>query len=380
MISRREFFGRMSRLGVGTASASLAWKALEAALPGEALAKGKRLPPVEAEYYTKHSDGTVTCGLCRHAERLFKGQVGKCKTRVNLGGTLKTYGCGQPCVLNVDPIEKNPLNHVLPGRRVLAIAHGGCNFVCHYCQNWQFSQEGPDKTDNLDFNERQSLDLAKSKSLVGVVFTYTEGTTHIEFNQKFSQAARGMGLRAFLCTNGYVQKKPLEDFLKLLDAVTITVKGFRDQFYDEYMGAKSYKPVLEACETVKAAGKWLEVATLIVPTMNDSDGELRAIAQWMAKQLGLQTPWHLQRFSPQFKLKNLPETPARALERARKIGLDAGLKFVYITNLAPHEGNHTYCPRCAKPVIKRVGLKVLENALRGGRCPSCSTPTPGVWA
>ena len=372
-MDRRQFIAEMAKLGF---AAQLA--------PGVAGAagffdRGVRLPPVEADYYTKNSDGSVTCLLCPHHETLHPGQTGRCRVRTNIRGTLKTFASGQPCVVNLDPIEKNPLAHVLPGSNTLSVAHAGCNLRCHYCQNWQFSQSSPRETRNLEFDQDEAVSLARGKSIPSVTFTYTEGTTHIEFNKRFAAAARRLGLRVYLCSNGYIQPKALGDFLDVLDGVTITIKGFTDEFYQQYIGAHSYKPVLETCKQIKAAGKWLEVATLIVPGLNDSTRELTSIAEWVRHSLGPCTPWHLERFTPKYKLLNKPQTPVATLEKARTIGKRAGLCYVYISNFAPHPANHTYCHQCRKPVIKRLGFKVLRNSLRNGRCPHCRTKIPGVW-
>jgi len=373
-MDRRQFIAEMAKLGFAIQ-----------VLPSAACAAGffergsVHLPPHEAEYYTKNRDGSVTCGLCPHRETLRHGQTGRCRVRTNRGGVLKTYAVGQPCVVNVDPIERNPLNHVLPGCSVLSIAHAGCNLRCHYCQNWQFSQQTPLETRNLKFDQKETLALAQRKGIRAITFTYTEGTSHIEFNKRFAAAARKLGLRVYLCTNGYIQPRPLADFLRVLDGVTVTIKGFSEAFYQKYIGARSFKPVLASCKQIKASGKWIEVATLVVPALNDSDRELAAIARWIRRNLGADTPWHIERFTPKFKMLNRPQTPVATLERARRIGRREGLRYVYISNLAPHPANDTYCPRCRKPVIKRLGFKVLRSNLRDGRCPSCRTAIAGVW-
>lgn len=372
-MQRRQFIAEMAKLGFAIQLA-----------PGVAGAaglfgRGVHLGPIEADYFVKNSDGSVICMLCPHHETLRPGQTGRCRVRTNIGGTLKTYASGQPCVVNLDPIEKNPLAHVLPGSSTLSVAHAGCNLRCQYCQNWQFSQTSPRETRNLKFDTDETVGLARDKRIPSITFTYTEGTSHIEFNTRFAAAAKRLGVRVYLCTNGYIRSKPLADFLEVLDGVTVTIKGFTDEFYQRTIGASSYKPVLESCKQVKAAGKWIEVATLIVPGLNDSTRELTAIAKWVRQNLGRNTPWHLERFTPKYKLLNTPQTPIATLEKARTIGHRAGLRYVYISNFAPHAANHTYCPRCRKPVIKRLGFKVLRNSLRNGRCPHCRTPIPGVW-
>ena len=377
-MDRRQFIAEMAALGFVLVEADSLRNAADAA--GWRGPGGVHLPPAEAQYYVRNADGSVTCHLCPHRETLRHGETGRCRVRTNDRGTLKTHAVGQPCVVNVDPIEKNPMTHALPGTSVLSLAHAGCNLRCQYCQNWQFSQQSPRETRNLRFDQSETLGLARRKELRAVTFTYTEGTTHIEFNRRFAAAARERGLRVFLCTNGYIQPKPLADLLTVLDGLTVTIKGYTDAFYQKYIGAASFRPVLESCKQIKAAGKWLEVATLIVPGLNDTTRELTAIARWIRTELGRDTPWHIERFTPKYKLLNRPQTPVATLEKAHTIGRREGLRFVYISNLAPHPANHTYCPRCRKPVIKRLGFKVIRNTLRSGCCPHCNTKIPGMWS
>ena len=380
MLTRRAFMARLLDHGADAALLAFLYEALTHSNTAKGAPIGVHLPPAEAEYYAKSLNRSVDCNLCPRREHLDAGQTGQCRVRTNDGGVLKTYACGQPCVLNIDPIEKNPACHFFPGSKALTIAHAGCNLHCMYCQNWEFSQKTSLETNNLSYNEEETLRLASQKGVIGVTFTYTEGTSHIEFNKKLAAAARRMGLRTYLCTNGYVLPQPLSDFLELLDGVTVTIKGFTDSFYEKYIGAKPFEPVLESCRAIRKSGKWLEVATLIISGINDDDEELRKIARWIREDLGPQTPWHLERFAPKYMLSNRPQTPVKTLETARDIGMRAGLKYVYVSNVAPHSGNHTYCPKCGKMVIERLGFKILQNRLRGGRCPYCSASIPGIWA
>jgi pyruvate formate lyase activating enzyme len=293
---------------------------------------------------------------------------------------MATRAWNQPCVLNVDPIEKNPLAHVLPAAEALSVAHAGCNLRCLYCQNWEFSQKSPTETRNIqDFDPASAVEKAGARRLRAIAFTYTEPTSAIEFVAEMAAIAKAKGLVPTLCTCGFVQPRPLRELLEPFAAVTITYKGPTEAFYRKVCQAE-LRPVLDSMVLAKGLGKWLEVATLVVPTLNDDDASLRTMAAWMVRNLGPETPWHLERFVPQFKLRDLPETPQATLEKARRTGLEAGLKFVYISNLAPHEGNHTYCPGCRRAVIKRLGFKVLANDLVAGRCPHCKQMVPGVWA
>jgi pyruvate formate lyase activating enzyme len=373
MNTRREFMGEMARLGVGAAFAPLVARLLA----GDAYAEG--LGPQPARYWVPAAERCVQCQLCPRGERLSPGDFGCCHVRQNLGGKMVTHGYDQPCVLNVDPIEKNPLANFLPGAQVLSMAHAGCTLSCLYCQNWQFSQRKPTETKNVkDFDRKEALQRAAERKLKGLAFTYTEPAMSPEFVDDVCTLAATLDLRLTLCTCGFVQPKPFRSLIAPFAAVTITYKGPDDAFYKKVCNA-SLGPVQDSMLQVKAEKKWLEVATLIVPTLNDEAAGLKEIAGWIAKNLGPDTPWHLERFMPQYKLNDLPPTPQETMEKARKIGLDAGLRFVYISNLAPHDGNHTYCPNCKKAVIKRLGFKILANDLAGGRCPHCRTALPGVW-
>ena len=373
MIRRREFVRTMARLGLGAGFAPLVGRLLEG--PASA-AEGATGP---AQYWHPEG-GKAVCDLCPRAESLADGEAGFCRVRQNRGGKLVTRGWDRPCILNVDPVEKNPLAHVLPGAEMLAVAHAGCNLRCLYCQNWEFSQCSPDETRNLrDFRKDDALAKARQRKLRGLAFTYTEPASCPEFVGELAAMAKALGLVPTLCTCGFVQPAPLARLLEPFAAVTVTYKGPTEAFYERVCGAQ-LRPVLDAMVRIKAQRKWLEVATLVVPTLNDDPAGLRTMAAWMVRNLGPDTPWHLERFQPQYKLRDLPQTPQATLEKARQIGFEAGLKFVYLSNLAPHEGNHTYCPGCHRAVIKRLGFRVLENSLLAGRCPHCRAALPGLWS
>jgi pyruvate formate lyase activating enzyme len=374
MTDRREFLALTAKLGLSAAFAPLVARLLA----GDAHAASGGTHP--ATYWEPAPNNCTQCRLCPREEKLKPGEFGACHVRQNVGGKVVTHGYDQPCVLNIDPIEKNPLAHVLPGAQLLSVAHAGCNLSCLYCQNFQFSQSKPTETRNVkDFDRADVLRKAVEKKLKGLAFTYTEPCMTPEFLDDISTLAASLELRMTLCTCGYVQAKPFRALLAPFSAVTITYKGPTEAFYHKVCNAK-LQPVQDAMLLAKEEKKWLEVATLIVPTLNDDAAGLKGIAAWLAKNLGPDTPWHLERFMPMFKLKELPQTPQETMEKARQIGLDAGLRFVYISNLAPHDGNHTYCPSCRKPVIKRLGFKIIANDLARGRCPNCRTQLPGVWA
>ena len=381
---RRVFLKKLALAGIGAGILPVIEKALvvfnvQQAF-GAAFAASMRRGPVKAEYFYKaeHSSD-VQCTLCPHNERLAPGEWGKCRTRKNRGGVLYSYGYGQPCILNIDPIGKNPLANFFPDMNILSIAHAGCNLRCLYCQNWEFSQKSPTQTRNISpFDPGHIVRKIRGRKLEGIGFTYTEPACCPGFVKEFAAFCKDYGLKRTICTAGYIKEAPFRDILREFDAVTITFKGNSDRFYREVTGA-SLRPVLRSLELAKSEGKWLEVATLVVPGLNDTDDTLRGIARWIRSQLGEDTPWHIEKFNPQFKLQKLPPTPQKTMERARRIGLDTGLKYVYTSNIAPHAGNHTYCHSCGKVIVKRMGFNVLKNNVNYGRCPYCSAIIPGVW-
>ena len=383
-ISRRDFIHYMKKLGISMAMAPVVLKALE--LLGVGGEHGSA-HGASAETIFKHADfqeripGTsnVRCTLCPRREVLKPGQTGFCRIRKNIGGELVTYGYDQPCIMNVDPIGKNPLFNFHPEMTVLAIAHAGCNLRCLYCQNWQYAMESPLNTRNItSFNSGEIVSKIKARSIGGISFTYTEPACCPEFVSEFASFCGEFELKRTICTAGFIEKTPLRKLLKHFDAVTITFKGPDKKFYQNVTSA-TLKPVLNSMVLAKNEGKWLEVATLVVPTLNDDRKSLTTIARWIKDNLGKNTPWILEKFEPQYRLKRLPPTSQSTMETARRIGLDTGLEFVYISNLAPHTGNHTYCPSCGKVLIKRLGFKVLDNSLQNSKCCFCGQAIAGVW-
>lgn len=375
-LSRRECLKLMGRFGAGMALYPLLSRILfeESAYGAEA---GKVMG---AMYWDAQGGKKVQCNLCPRREILDEGACGICLSRQNQNGKLVTLAYDRPCVLNVDPIEQNPLAHVLPGENVLAVAHAGCNLQCQYCQNWQYSQKKPTETKNVEgFVRAEAIGRAQKAKIRGVSFTYTEPAADPEFVKEMAMLAKSKGLLCAMCTCGFILEKPFKAMLEPFKAVTITYKGATEAFYSEVCGG-NLKPVLEAMRIAREEKKWLEIATLVIPGMNDSTADLRTQAEWISKNLGPDTPWHLERFMPMYKLAKLSPTPQPTLERARQIGFDAGLRYVYISNLAPHEGNHTYCPKCHAMLIERLGFKILRNEMKSGRCPHCQQRLPGIWS
>lgn len=283
-----------------------------------------------------------------------------------------------PCIISVDPIEKHPFNHFLPGAKTLSIATAGCNLRCLYCQNWQQSQARPEHLRNFSLQPEEASKKAKEHNIPIIAYTYTEPVVFWEYVMDTSEKAKAMGLKNVVATALFMNKEPIREWCKVTDAFTVALKGFDDEFYRKVVGC-SLKPVLDALVTVKEEGVWLEVVVLIVPTLNDDMKQIKDMCLWIKRNLGAQVPVHFGRFVPEYKLRNLPRTPIPTLEQCHQIALDVGLHFVYIFNVSPHEANHTYCPKCQTKLIRRLGFKVLENNLNKGACPKCKTRIQGIW-
>jgi len=309
---------------------------------------------------------------------LAEGKTCFCRTRTNIKGTLYSRAWGNPCIVSLDPIEKLPLSNYLPGETVVSLATGGCNLRCTYCQNWEQSQKKPDDVKpTFDLDPGQAVASAVKKEVGTIAFTYTEPTAFLEYTFDIAAEAKRKGVRCVSGTAAYINKRPIREACKVIDAFSVTLKGFDETFYKKVC-AVELKPVLSAIEEIKSEGRWLELSTLIVPTYNDDIGKVKEMAKWIRKTLGTKVPWHFARFVPRYKLRNVPQTPVQTLEDARKVALDEGIEFVYTSNIAPHEGNNTRCPKCDRMLIERVGFRVIENTIKTGRC-RCGKSIAGVF-
>jgi len=331
----------------------------------------------EAVLYEKLSDNRVRCNLCAHRCIIADGKKGICLVRENRGGTLYTLVYGRTIAQHVDPVEKKPLFHFYPGSTAYSIATPGCNVRCRWCQNWEISQMPRERhlIMGQEASPEQIVAAAKHAGCRSIAYTYTEPTVFFEYAYDTARLAHEAGLTNIYVTNGYMTEEMLETFRPYLDAANVDLKAFRDETYRRYVGAH-LQPVLEAMKMMKRLGIWLEVTTLVIPGINDDDGELKDAARFVAEELGVDTPWHISRFFPAYKMTDVPPTPIETLQRAREIGLEAGLCYVYVGNV-PGEENTT-CHKCGRLLIRRVGFHVVENHISDGRCPYCGTPVAGV--
>jgi len=345
----------------------------------EALRAKEGVEAREAMYYAQLGSGVVKCELCPRGCILTEGQKGVCRARKNIGGKLHTLTYGQPCVVMIDPIEKGPIFHMTPGAQSLTIATAGCNLKCKYCQNWQFSQVGPEQTENYDLPPEDVVELALSSGAEAIVFTYTEPTIYYEYMLDTAKLAKGKGLKTVMITGGYINPEPLKGLSKHMDAIKVDLKGFSEKFYREVCGGELW-PVLETIKQVREEGGWLEVVNLVIPGLNDDLQEIGEMCEWIRDNLGTDVPLHFSRFFPAYKLSRHAPTPVSTLEQAIQIAKDMGLKYVYIGNVPGHEAGNTYCPKCGKLLIKRIGYTaVLENNIVDGKCKFCGHEIPGVW-
>ncbi len=332
----------------------------------------------EARFWNKADDGKVQCFLCAHRCLVAEGKVGICGVRRNEGGVLYTLVWARSIAANVDPIEKKPLFHFLPGSTAFSIATVGCNFRCAFCQNSDISQY-PHETHRITGDEFPPEDVVASALKNGcqsISYTYTEPTIYLEYALDTAVLAKGRGLFNNMITNGYTSTEVIESDLKgTIDAANIDLKAFTDSFYKKLCSAR-LTPVLDAIRAYHAAGIWIEITTLVIPGENDSDTELRDIASFI-KSVDPDIPWHISRYYPRYRYDSAPPTPVKTLERAREIGLSEGLKFVYTGNVMGHVGENTSCPHCGKEVISRIGFSVNKKAMKGSTCGYCRTTIPG---
>ncbi|MFP3268505.1 MAG: AmmeMemoRadiSam system radical SAM enzyme [Desulfurococcales archaeon] len=319
-------------------------------------------------------DNYVKCLLCSRYCIIAPGKFGVCGVRKNVDGKLYTYVYGLLSAVAVDPIEKKPLMHYKPSSSVLSISTVGCNFFCKFCQNWEISQARLERGLYGEYmSPEEVISLAKKYKADGISFTYNEPTIFFEYMYDVARLAKEEGLFTTMVTNGYMSKEALEEFYPYLDAATVDFKASGNtEFYRKYMSVPDPSPIYNFLKLLREKKVFIEVTNLIVPEIGDKEEDLRRLANWIAGELGEETPFHLLRFYPQYKMSDIPPTSVRVLEKLANIAKDAGLKHVYIGNVWGHPLENTYCPRCGKLVIEREGYLVKKNLLtEEGKCPYC---------
>jgi len=332
----------------------------------------------EAMLYDKLDDNRVRCNLCAHRCLIADGKIGVCQVRQNVDGTLYTLVYGRAISQHVDPIEKKPLYHFYPGSSSYSMATPGCNFRCQWCQNWEISQM-PRERDLIAGREAAPGKIVSDALASGcrsIAYTYTEPSIFFEYAYDTARLSHAAGIANVYVTNGYMSTEMLETFHPYLDAANVDLKAFRDETYRRYVGA-NLQPVLDNLITMKSLGIWVEVTTLVIPGINDDPGELREAAQFVAQELGVETPWHISRFFPHYKMGAIPPTHVETMRRAREIGWEEGLRYVYLGNVGGE--SNTICHQCGRVLIRRRGYWIAENCVAKGRCPDCGSLADGVW-
>jgi pyruvate formate lyase activating enzyme len=332
----------------------------------------------EARWWEPEPGGKTHCYLCPRHCHIGEGQSGFCFIRVNEGGKLYSLGYASPAALQVDPIEKKPLNHFLPGTKILSLGTAGCNMGCFFCQNWDISKSRSDQVRSSYVPPEDVVMLAIRHGCPSIAFTYNEPTIWGEYVIDICQAAKQQGLNTVMVTNGYVTYEAFHDIYDHIDAANVDLKAFTETFYGR-ITLTHLQPVLETLKWLKSeTNVWFEITNLIIPTLNDTPAETRQLAEWILENLGPDVPVHFTAFHPDFKLQEMPRTPPETLHAARWIALEVGLHYVYEGNIYS-DGAHTMCPSCKKLLIRRSWHDVEENQLKDGHCPYCGLSIPGRW-
>ena len=325
--------------------------------------------------FYKEKENKIVCLLCRHYCQMKEGQVGICGVNKNEEGTLQNLVYGKVSAINIDPIEKKPLYHFLPNSTSLSIGTVGCNFKCPFCQNWQLSQTS-DLSTSKEVTTRQLVELAKGHNCETISYTYNEPTIFYPFAKDVALLAKDHGLKNIFVSNGFESPEVIDDMVGVIDAFNIDLKSFQSEYYKKHLKG-DLEGVLDTLKRLKERDFWVEVTTLVVPNENDSEEELSQIANFIAQELGVDTPWHISAFYPNYKENDKDPTSLASLERAYNIGKEAGLNFIYMGNIGKE--NPTLCPECNITLIERVGYQVSKNIIKKGKCPKCNTTIAGVW-
>ena len=331
----------------------------------------------EALHYTVRDDGKVQCRLCPHHCVLSDGKRGICRVRENRGGKLYSLVYEMPCAIHVDPIEKKPLYHFLPGSLSMSVGTAGCNMTCMHCQNWELSNSDPEKIPCSRLDTDTLVSRSREQDCRSIAYTYNEPGINYEYVLEASKKARDNGLKNVLVTNGYLEIDPGKQLYPFIDAANVDLKGFNDSFYRKICGAK-LQPVLDTLKLLKEMNVWIEVTTLVIPGYNDSDEEIEKMCKWIVENLGKEYPLHFSAYYPAHKLQDAPPTPIGTLERARDIAVDEGIRYVYLGNVRTPAV--TMCPSCGEEVLSRNIFRMSANKLDDGKCNNCGTTLPGVWS
>jgi pyruvate formate lyase activating enzyme len=329
-------------------------------------------------WFTIPVDGGIQCQKCPHGCILTDGDTGICKSRVNYKGKVYSIAYGNPCAVHIDPIEKKPFNHFLPTTTAFSIAVAGCTLACLNCQNWQISQFSPNVTENYDLMPEKVVEQAAANKCKSIAYTYSEPTTFYEYAFDTATLARRRGIRNVWKSNGFINEAPLRKLCTVLDAANIDLKSYDDAIYKK-LNAGRLEPVLRSLKIFHEEGVWLEITNLVIPGWTDNLKMIEEMCKWIVKNNLSDCPLHFSRFTPLYKLNQLPTTPVKTLEKAREIALNTGIKYVYVGNVPAHPAENTFCHNCKKLIIERRGYRIAAFSIVSGKCAFCGTKIPGVW-
>jgi pyruvate formate lyase activating enzyme len=334
----------------------------------------------EAVLWDSAEGRRVRCHLCNFRCLIAEGKLGHCHVRKNIGGRLYSLNYGKICAANPDPIEKKPLYHFQPGSRSFSIAAVGCNFRCEFCQNWQISQAALEtgRIDGEDTAPEQVVAAALRTGCKSIAYTYTEPTIFMEFCNDCARLAKEKGLANVFVSNGYMTREAIDFAADWLDAINVDLKAFADDYYRKLCGSR-LQPVMDSIAYIaKQTRIWIEITTLLLPGQNDSEEELKKMADWLVAEAGPDVPWHVSRFYPQYKYTDSVPTPLESMQRAEAIGKAAGLHYVYLGNVPGTKSENTYCYSCGRILVERRGYWIVANHITDSKCPQCGTRIAGV--
>jgi pyruvate formate lyase activating enzyme len=332
-----------------------------------------------ARWWQTLENGKILCTLCPRYCKIGSGQYGFCFIRQNMGGVLVTTGYGHPTGFAIDPIEKKPLNHFLPGTGILSFGTAGCNLGCKFCQNWSMSKAKLDDLNALSVSPEQVVALAQHHNVPSIAYTYNDPVIFGEYVIDISRLARSAGIRSVMVTNGYIDKQARKEVYEFVDAANVDLKAFSEKFYHKL----TFSHLADVLDTLKwlkhETSVWFEITTLLIPGENDNRDEITRMCSWILENLGDEVPLHFTAFHPDFKMLDKPATPSATLKMARSVALEAGIKYCYLGNVYDREGQTTYCPNCHKPLIERDWHSVLSNKIDEGKCSYCGHVVAGVF-
>lgn len=328
--------------------------------------------------FKKMANDRVVCGICPQRCLLSPGDRSVCRSKANIDGTLYTLAYGNPCAVNIDPVEKKPLYHFLPGSRVFSLAVAGCNFRCLNCQNWQISQFKPEQVHHRELMPDKAVAEAQQTDCHAIAYTYSEPITFFEYMLAISSRAKSIGLKNLWISNGYINQEPLQALCRVLHGANVNLKAYSDQIYRQLNGGR-LDPVLKTFQTLDKEGVHFEITNLIVPEYTDDEEMVKQMCDWILNHVGPDYPLHFLRFFPRYKLDRLAPTPISVLVRFRELAIAEGIHYVYLGNVPGHEGNHTFCHQCKRLIIERRGYHLPQYHLTGNQCRFCETVIPGVW-